>query len=157
MDHRDDLAAVDALQVDRRDAEVGMAELTLDDVERYALPRHLDGVRMAKLVRSEAATNTGASAQPAEVRTDCALRPRPPDRRPRDDAEERPDGERLAGNQPWPHLLPAPVVHPGLTSLVAFPVANEHGPARRIKIRLDKRECLADSQARAPEHDDESA
>jgi hypothetical protein len=50
----DDLGAVDALQVDGRDAEAGVAELALDDDERHALTRHLDGVGVAQLVRSEA-------------------------------------------------------------------------------------------------------
>ncbi len=37
MDGRDDLLGVDALQVDAGRAEVGMPQLSLDDVERYAL------------------------------------------------------------------------------------------------------------------------
>ena len=46
--HRvDDLAVVDALQVDRGDPEVRMAELPLYDVERDALAGHLDGVGMS--------------------------------------------------------------------------------------------------------------
>jgi hypothetical protein len=36
VDGADDLAAVDALQVDAGDAEVGVPELTLDDDERNA-------------------------------------------------------------------------------------------------------------------------
>ena len=49
VDGLDDFAVVDALQVDGRDAEVGVAELALDDVERNALAGHLDGVRVAEL------------------------------------------------------------------------------------------------------------
>ena len=37
-------AFVDALEVDRGDAEVAMAELALDDDQRYAFASHLDGV-----------------------------------------------------------------------------------------------------------------
>jgi hypothetical protein len=45
--HRvDDLGVVDALQVGRRDAEIGVAQLALDDVERNALAGHLDRVGM---------------------------------------------------------------------------------------------------------------
>lgn len=40
----DDLGALDALQVDRGGAEVGVAQLTLDDVEGDALVGQLDGV-----------------------------------------------------------------------------------------------------------------
>src|SRR5829696_6794326 len=46
----DDLGVVDALEVDRGDAKVGVAELALDYDERHALVRHLDGVRVAELV-----------------------------------------------------------------------------------------------------------
>jgi len=35
------------LQVDRGDAEVGVAELVLDDVERHAFVCELDGVGVA--------------------------------------------------------------------------------------------------------------
>jgi hypothetical protein len=58
----DDLAAVDALQVDGRDAEVAVSELALDHDERHALASHLDGV--------------GAGAGGA--RSGAALLPRPP-------------------------------------------------------------------------------
>jgi hypothetical protein len=43
MDGLDDLGVVDALQVDRRDAEVAVAELTLDDDQGHALAREFDG------------------------------------------------------------------------------------------------------------------
>ena len=47
------------LEVDRRDAEAGVAELALDDDQRYALAGHLDGVCETKLVRSEAPPRAG--------------------------------------------------------------------------------------------------
>jgi hypothetical protein len=40
----DDFAAVDALEVDAGDTEVGVPELTLDHDEWDAFVRHLDGV-----------------------------------------------------------------------------------------------------------------
>jgi hypothetical protein len=55
----DDFGVVDALQVHGRDPEVAVAELTLDDHERDALVSELDGVRVAQLVRGEAATDAG--------------------------------------------------------------------------------------------------
>src|SRR5512132_4070115 len=59
--HRlDDLAVVDALQVDGRDAKVRVTELALDDVERHAFACHLDRMGMAKLVRSEPPAHTRA-------------------------------------------------------------------------------------------------
>jgi hypothetical protein len=47
VDRVDDLGAVDALEVDRGDAEVGVPELALDDDQRHALARHLHGVGVA--------------------------------------------------------------------------------------------------------------
>jgi hypothetical protein len=58
--HRlDDLAAVDALQVDGGDPEVAVAELALDHDRRHAFAGHFDGVRVTQLVRREAAPNPG--------------------------------------------------------------------------------------------------
>jgi hypothetical protein len=55
----DDLGAVDSLQVDARDPEVGVPELSLDDHERNALVCHLNGVGVPELVRSEPPPDTG--------------------------------------------------------------------------------------------------
>ncbi len=46
VDGGDDLLGVDALKVDRCRSEVRMAELALDDVQRYALSSELDRVSM---------------------------------------------------------------------------------------------------------------
>ena len=59
VDGVDDLGAVDALEVDRGDAEVGVSELALDDDQRDAFAGHLDGVRVAELVRREAPADAG--------------------------------------------------------------------------------------------------
>jgi hypothetical protein len=58
----DDFAAVDALEIDARDAEVGV--LALDHDERDALVRHLDGVRVPELML------VPKSAQPPLSRSD---------------------------------------------------------------------------------------
>ena len=50
MDGVDDLGAVDSLQVDRRDPEVGVPELALNHQERYALVGELDGVGVPQLM-----------------------------------------------------------------------------------------------------------
>lgn len=49
VDGVDDLAAIDALEVDAGDAEVGVPELALDHYERHAFVRHLDCVSMPQL------------------------------------------------------------------------------------------------------------
>jgi hypothetical protein len=46
VDRVDDLAGIDSLQVDGRDPEVGMSELSLDDRQRDPFVRHLDCVRV---------------------------------------------------------------------------------------------------------------
>jgi len=53
MDGADDLAAIDAQQVDARDAEVGVTKLTPDHDERNVLMRHLDCVCVPELVGRE--------------------------------------------------------------------------------------------------------
>lgn len=65
-DRLDDLAVVDPLQVDGRDAEVRVTELPLNDVERHALTGHLDGVRVSKLVGRESPTDTRADGEGAQ-------------------------------------------------------------------------------------------
>ena len=46
-----------------------MAELTLDDVERYTLACHLDRVRVAQLMRRESPANAGADGEGAQGRS----------------------------------------------------------------------------------------
>lgn len=53
MDGADDLAAIDALQVDAGDAEIRVPELPLNYNERNAFVRHLDCVGVPQLVRRE--------------------------------------------------------------------------------------------------------
>jgi len=59
VDGVDDFGVVDALQVDRRDPQVGVSELALNDDERVALAGHLDRVRVAKLMWREASADAG--------------------------------------------------------------------------------------------------
>ena len=50
VDGIDDLAAIDALQVDRRDPQVSVTELALDDDQRDFFACHLHGVGMSQLM-----------------------------------------------------------------------------------------------------------
>jgi hypothetical protein len=59
VDGVDDLAVVDALQIDRGDAEVAVPELSLDDDQRHAFAGHLNGMGVAKLMRREATAHAG--------------------------------------------------------------------------------------------------
>jgi hypothetical protein len=68
VDGGDDLFGVDALQVDRGCAEVRVAELALDHVERHALAGELDGMRVAQLMRREAAPDSEAAVRGSPTR-----------------------------------------------------------------------------------------
>jgi hypothetical protein len=57
--------SIDALKVDRRDAEVRVPELALDDDERDAFSCHLDGTCVTQLVWSEPSAHTGARGDPS--------------------------------------------------------------------------------------------
>ena len=72
----DDLVGVDALQIDRGHAEVAVPESALDDVQRHALARQFERVRVAQLVRREAPTHAGprrAGATPRARQTSARL------------------------------------------------------------------------------------
>jgi hypothetical protein len=60
VDRFDDFGVVDALQIDRGDAEVAVSELPLDDDQRDAFAGHLDRVCVPQLVRREASANPGS-------------------------------------------------------------------------------------------------
>jgi hypothetical protein len=59
VDGVDDLGVVDSPEVGRGDPEIRVPELTLDDEQRHALARHLDGVRVPELMGREAAAQPG--------------------------------------------------------------------------------------------------
>jgi hypothetical protein len=50
VDRVDDLARIDSLEINRRDPEVRMPELALDDRQRDPFVSHLDRVRVPELV-----------------------------------------------------------------------------------------------------------
>jgi hypothetical protein len=70
MDGRDDLLDVNPLQVDAGRAEVGVTELALDDVHRHALSGELYRMRVAQLVRREAAPDARLGCMPAKLGAD---------------------------------------------------------------------------------------
>jgi hypothetical protein len=75
MDGLDDLGVADALQVDRRDAAVAVAELALDDDRRHAFARQFDGVGVSELVWREAASDAGLGGGVAQVGSRAGCRP----------------------------------------------------------------------------------
>ena len=68
MNGVDDLGAVDALEVDRGDAEVGVSELALNDDQRDALARYLDGMGVAELIGREASAQARRRGRAAQLK-----------------------------------------------------------------------------------------
>jgi hypothetical protein len=74
VDRVDDLGIVDALEVDRRDPEVAVTELALDEDQRNTLMRYLDRVRVLQLVWREATADTGDGCGAADFAACLAAR-----------------------------------------------------------------------------------
>jgi hypothetical protein len=61
------ISAFDPLQIDGGDAEVGMPQLALDDVERDVLVGEFDGVGVAELVGREPSPHAGLGGDASEL------------------------------------------------------------------------------------------
>ena len=86
--------------MDRRKAEIGVTELALDDVERYAFARHFNGVRVAELMRRKAAPDAGPRSQAAKLCSRGEVGPRSSARCAGDYAEQRAHWQGDAGFEP---------------------------------------------------------
>jgi hypothetical protein len=127
VDRVDDLGVVDALEVDGRDPEVGVAELALDDDQRHTLAGHRDGVRVAELVWRKASPYAGLAGDAAQLRAGGGGRPLPPPRGTADDTELRPDRQLNA------HLEPRRELFPGQSSI---PTSRRRPPLpRRSRLK----------------------
>ena len=155
VDGGDDLLGVDALQVDDGGAEVGVAELALDNVQRNALAGELDGVRVAQLMRREAAAHARLGREPMELEPDRGARPGPAASRAVDDAEQRPDRQLDACGEPRRSCSQPQASMPISRRRPPLPLRTSSDPALRIEVALAQRERLLDAQPAAPEHDDE--
>jgi hypothetical protein len=85
-----------------------MPKLALDDDQRHALTRHLDGVRVAQPVRREPSSHAGLAGDAAQLGAGGGGRPRAPARGAVDDAEQRPDRQLEPGLEPGLKLFPWP-------------------------------------------------
>jgi hypothetical protein len=122
-----------------------MPELALDDVERHALARELDGIRVPELVWREPAPHACADGQPAQLRADCGSRPSPPSRGSVDDAKQRPDRQLRPRDEPGAQQLPAPLVHADLAPAAALAAPDQQRSAPLVEVVLGKRESLLDT------------
>src|ERR1700752_2359815 len=144
MDGADDLAAIDALQVDAGDPEIGVPKLTLDHDQRNGLVRHLDRMSMAQLVRREPPSHTrrGGGMMQLLARRGCL----PPAAigRSVDHTQHCAEWKLATDLYPRLELLPRPTIHPDLATLAALPTPDEYGAARSVQIALLQRERFAD-------------
>jgi hypothetical protein len=134
----DDLGVVDALQVDRGDAEVGVSELPLDDVRGTPSRASRRRARGAVGVARSAVARPLARGVP-QLGARRGGRPRPAARRTVDDAEQRSDRQLNAGLEPGRELSPGPVMHPDLAAAAPLAVPYQYRPAARVQVGFGER------------------
>ena len=157
MDSLDDLAAVDALQVDAGDAEVAVSELALDDNQRHALAGHLDGVGVTELMWREPAPHSCRGGGAPQLGTRRSRRPVPSPRRAVDHAQQWTDRERAPHVKLGLELLPSPCVHADLAATPALTAPDQERAAALIEIALGQSQSLLDAQPSSPHDHDQSA
>jgi hypothetical protein len=96
VDSVDDLGVVDTAQVHGRDRQIGMSELALNDQQRDALARHLNGVRVAQLMGRGPSSHPGTSGCVIQLGTDPGRRPRPSAGQTAQDTEQATNRELAA-------------------------------------------------------------
>ena len=151
LDHRDpagmhgldDLRVVDALEIDRGDAEIAMSELALDNDQRNAFAGHLDGVGVPELVRGEAPPHAGSGGSPAQIGSRGRVGPVPSARGSGDDAEQGSDWEFEACVEPWLVLL-GPGVHADFAAPSSLALAHQQRPAPLVEVGFAQRERFLD-------------
>ena len=145
VDGLDDLAAVDALQVNGRDAEVALAELALDDDQRYAFARHFDGVGVPELVGRKAAPHSGRGSGAPQLGTCRGRRPLTSARGAVDDAQQRTDWKLPPDVKPRLQLFPTPCVHADFATASALAAPHQDRAPALVEIPLGESEpsCCA--------------
>src|ERR671915_282720 len=92
----------------------------LDDDQRHAFARQLDGVRVRELVRREASAHSGCDGGPAHVRSSGGAGPMAATRRTVDHAEQWTDRKLDPELKPRTQFIPAPLVHADLAAAAAL-------------------------------------
>nr|WP_249019304.1 hypothetical protein [Conexibacter sp. S30A1] len=132
-----------------------MTELSLDDHQRHSFSGHLNCVSVPELVWCEPAPDPGGGSGAVQLGANAGGAAPSASRGSVQDAEERSDRQGLAQLDPWLELVPRPAVHPDLPALAALALTHEDRPTDGVKVCFGERERLADSQAGAPQYDDE--
>jgi hypothetical protein len=150
VDGADDLAAVYALQVDARDAEVRVSELPLDHDERDTFVRCLDRVGVPQLVGREPASQTCGRGRVMQLLARGRRFPTSSSGRPVDHAQHSANRKLAADLEPRIQLVPCPAVHPDLSTLAALPVPDQYSAAGAVEVALLERERFADPHSGTP-------
>ena len=122
MDGADDLAAVYALQVDARDAEVRVSELPLDHDQRHTFVRHLDRMGVSQSVGRKPPSHAGGQGRVMQLFARGRRFPMSSGGRSVDYAHQCADRKLAADLEPGVELVPCPAVHPDLAALATLPV-----------------------------------
>ena len=144
MNSLDNLAGVDALEIDAGDAKVGVPELPLDDDQWDALVGHFDRVRVPQLVRRESPSDAccGRGAVQLLARGRCF--PTPSRGRSVDHAQQRADREPATDLEPWIQVVPRPAIHADLAATTALTATHQHRAACRIQVGFGEIQRLTD-------------
>ncbi len=139
VDGLDDFGVVDSLEIDRRDAEVAVAELPLNDHERHALESHFDGMRVSQLVRGEPSADTCCNGGAPQLSSSGGGRPLTTTRSAVEDTEQRANWKLDAQFEPWQELVPSPRVHADFATTSAFAATYEQRAAWVVEIGFRER------------------
>jgi hypothetical protein len=145
------ISAVDALQVNARDAEVRVSELPLDHDERDPFVRHLDRVGVSQLVWREPPSHAGGCGRVMQLFSRGGAFPMSSGGRSVDHAQQCADRKLAADLQPGVELVPCPTVHPDLSALAALSTSDQYSAARPVEVALLKRERFTDPQSGTPQ------
>jgi hypothetical protein len=138
VDGGDDLLGIDALQVDGGGAEVGVAELALDDVQGDAFVGELEGVGVAQLLRGKSPPHPGLGREAVQLGSHTRTGPAAAAGGAFEDAELWTDRQLGADREPGTQLLPAPGVDAPLAAPAALAVADEQRPAALVEVGLEQ-------------------
>jgi hypothetical protein len=125
VDGADDLAAIDALEADARDSEVGVPELPLDHDERDTFMRHLNRMGMPQLMRRESPSAACSGSRVVKLLARGGGFPMTAGSRSVYHAQQRSGWELAADPHARVELVPRPAIHADLAALASLAAANE--------------------------------
>ena len=102
-----------------------MSELALDDVDRHALAREFDRMRVAQLMGREPASDPSIDGELAQLGPRRGRRPAAATGATVDHAEQRSGRQQHPLLNPRPELLEPELIHPRFAALVTFAVAHQ--------------------------------